>query len=483
MKKNKITSAPLCVLISVIPLLFFLLAPLAQAQESKLSLSITPPLFQLTIGPGEFWASTLKVVNTNPYDLTLYASVMNFKAEGEEGTGRFTPVIKDDPEIAAHSLAHWIDITTEAIFIPQEKSVDVPFSVRIPKDASPGGHYAAILVGTQPLADDTKGAVVRVSSFVSSLLFVRIQGDVIEEGRIREFSTDSTFYQKSDVDFILRFENTGNVHLQPQGEIVIYNMWGKERGKIAINQKSNFGNVLPQSIRKFVFEWRGEENLFEAGRYKAIVALTYGKEARQNVSRTIYFWIVPLGPTFGILGGFISFIFFLIWGIRAYVKKAITIAQKEAGLGAPIRPKLDPRVLAGPLSEGILDLRQTVKTTASTTPRGERAARRVFIKKYALSFLFMLVLAGGVFGLVMYFGETLIAERSFDIVVQEKEVADEETQPILADKDQMSLKEDVVKESEGESPMVPIPDATVKVLNGSGVPGAAAQMTQKIESI
>jgi len=303
------------------------------AAEEKLTLSVTPPLFQLNIGPGEFWASSVKTINTNPYELTLYASVMNFEAQGETGQGKITPIIEEDPEASGNSLAHWIEISKDPIIVPRETSVEIPFSVRIPQNAPPGGHYAAILVGTRPLDDGVEGSsVIKVSSLVSSLLFVSVRGEVIEEGNIREFLTDKTFYQEPDVTFTLRFENEGNVHLKPQGDITIYNMWGKERGKLPINHKTNFGNVLPKSTRKFILEWRGEGNFFEAGRYKAVTVLTFGKEARQNVSRTTYFWVVPLKPTLGILGSFTLFLAFAVFVIRLYIKRSISVVQKEYGL-------------------------------------------------------------------------------------------------------------------------------------------------------
>lgn len=319
----------LLVVFSLVLVVFSVLPLAAQASEQDLSLSITPPLFQLNIGPGEFWASSLKVVNTNSYDLTLYTAVMTFAANGEEGRGKLTPIVEEDPEIEARSLARWIEISQGPMFVPKEQGFDIPFTVRIPLDAPPGGHYAAILVGTQPIVDQERGSVIRVSSFVSALLFVRIAGDVYEAGRIREFVTEKRFYQKPEVTFTLRFENTGNVHLQPQGDIAIYNMWGKERGKIFVNQKTHFGNVLPQSIRKFTFEWRGEGNFFEAGLYKAITTLSFGQDARQNISRTTYFWVVPLKPILGILGGLTFFIFILVWGIRVYTRRAFALYQEE----------------------------------------------------------------------------------------------------------------------------------------------------------
>lgn len=149
---------------------------------------------------------------------------------------------------------------------------------------------------------------IRISNLVSSLILGNVRGEIIEEARIREFSTEKTVYQEPKAQINLRIENTGNVHIQPQGEIRIFNFWGKERGFIPINHKTEYGNILPQSIRKWNFTWQPEDSFLEAGRYKAVLTLIYGNEAKQTISRTIYFWIIPVMPALIISGAI--FIFF-----------------------------------------------------------------------------------------------------------------------------------------------------------------------------
>ena len=314
---------------SIIILLMVLFGyPISKAHAfEKLTLTITPPLFQMAIGPGEVWRSSLKIVNTNPYDLTVYAGTMNFEAGGEEGQGRFVPILESDA--SSFSLAKWIEITPDPIFIPQGKSVDIPFTVRIPPEAEAGGHYAAILVGTRPQNENQNGANILVSSQVSSLFLVRINGDVREEGYIQEFKTDRKFYEKPDIDFILRFANTGNVHLKPQGEIAIFNLWGREMGKIMINEKSDFGNVLPRSARKFIFNWQRDFNILEAGRFKAVAVISYGEDARQNVSHVVYFWVLPGKPLLVTLISFLTFVLIIIFLIRRYVKRSLASLEQR----------------------------------------------------------------------------------------------------------------------------------------------------------
>ncbi len=366
------------------------------AQES-LSVTVTPPLFQLTIGPGEFWSSSLKIVNSNAYDVTYYAQAVDFSAEGEAGQSKLVPLLDDagERERSTYSLGSWIEISPDPIVVKKGSSLSVPFSVRIPEYAEPGGHYAAILVGTQPPDGSPGGSVVKVSSYVSSLLLVRVKGEIVERGRIREFISTKTWYDTAQASMSLRFENMGNTHVRPQGEITVFNMWGKERGHLPINQEQGFGQVLPQSVRKFDFVWKGDGTSFDIGRYSAVATLAFGQEAKQNVTATTYFWIVPTVPVVTTLGTVFSILLIMVWLIRRYVRRALELERNRFGsssvstVAAPYTPPSRVEVLVEPLREGVVDLRR-VGRSAPEGVRGEPLLSTVdFLRKYKLFFLFV----------------------------------------------------------------------------------------------
>ncbi len=436
---SKITHSAPALFAAVLALLF--VAPFTHAQSS-LSVSVTPPLFQLTIGPGESWSSSIKVVNNNAYDVTYYTQLVDMEADGEEGQSKFTPLVDEvrDPSHQTFSLASWIEISGDPVVVPAGRSASIPFTVRVPDNAEPGGHYGAILVGTQPGSVDGSGATVKVSSFVSSLLFVRIKGDVIESGRIREFTTPATLYQTPKANFVLRFENTGNAHLKPEGEITIYNMWGKERGRMEINQGSgNFGNVLPKSIRKFEFAWEGESNPFDIGYYSAVVTLGFGEDGKQNVSAKTYFWIVPIVPLSVGLGLVVLFILLMTWFIRRYIRRSLALESARFGISTSVQVahQVVPTIetLVEPLREGVIDLRavaggrkqsmenvaraQTMSQESIAASREVYVARPLtllqFIFKYRLFLLFVVVLVVGGVLAWRYFEKVLVPERHFEI--------------------------------------------------------------------
>ena len=109
---------------------------------------------------------------------------MNFIPQGERGHSAFLPILESSD--SGQTLAEWMTVPTEAITVEPEQSANIPVNIAVPADASPGGHYAAVMVGTRP--PDTDGAVaVTTSQLISSLFFLRIAGDVVEDASIRTF--------------------------------------------------------------------------------------------------------------------------------------------------------------------------------------------------------------------------------------------------------------------------------------------------------
>ena len=416
-------------MINVIFLSVFFLCPFSVFAKSgdELSLTLTPPLFQITQAPGGVWSSNLRVVNTNNFDLVVSATVQDFRPDGETGNAVFMSSAKGAPEDTS-LMSGWITVPDGDIIVKRGTTALVPFTVHVPENADPGGHYAAILVGTRPTRD-IDGSGAGISSAISSLFFLRVPGDVVEEGAIRDFYAEKSMLQSPNASFVLRFENTGNVHLVPEGAIIITNMWGKERGKIDVNKVNTFGNVLPGSTRKFEFKWQGEENLFEFGRYKALATLVYGEDGRKTVYRTVYFWIIPWKQVLPFALGLGSFIWFVTWSLRRYIRKALALERERLGLD-PIpekkttsqrgantptpAPQVTLEVLRRPLALDSVDLRAT-KTDKTNTDAPFSVSFGVWMRKNRsfVGFIFVIILGFSLIG--WYFVEVFQGERAYHV--------------------------------------------------------------------
>ncbi|HVM76697.1 MAG TPA: hypothetical protein VMU07_00915 [Candidatus Paceibacterota bacterium] len=325
----------------IVPVSLFVAPQISFAQTTGASsITITPPFFTVNMSPGDAWASSIRVVNTNPGTLPIVAVVNGFSPAGDTGQGTFTKL--SDLANDQDALANWITVSPSPFNVPSGGAIDVPFSVAVPKDAAPGGHYAAILIGTQP-GGSSSGSYVGVSSFISALIFVRVSGDVKESGAIQEFSTDKNFYQDPNVNFTVRFANNGNVHVRPSGQIEIYNAFGKQVGNILVNQQGNLGYVLPSSTRKFSFNWEGSNNLWDIGEYTAVVTLAYGTDGSKSVSGTVTFWVLPIWKLLEDIFALIIVIGIFVWLLKRYIR---TMLEREMGKYGPSHPS--PRSPASP---------------------------------------------------------------------------------------------------------------------------------------
>jgi len=343
-----------------------ILAPVAvHAQTANsTSLTITPPFFELNVNPGDSWSSSIRVVNTNAAPLQVNAQVMGFQAADDLGHGSFIQL----SQLAGNSdaLANWITVTSAGVTIPSDGAADVPFSVSVPPNASPGGHYAAILIGTGAPTAQAGESQVGVSSFISALIFVRVSGNVVESAQIHAFSTDKSLYQTPDVHFAINIQNTGNAHIRPVGMVQIYNAFGKLRGQISINGTGTLGYVLPSSTREFDVEWQGQPSLLDIGPYTAVLSLAYGENTTKSITQTIGFWILPIGQLFEVGLSIIIAALVCIYILKRIIRSMLANEIKKYGDGAeesaPERPaspapEAKKEKAETPPGDDILDLR------------------------------------------------------------------------------------------------------------------------------
>jgi hypothetical protein len=427
-------------------LVLFCLGPSTTfAEESGLTLTITPPLFQINLQPGEHWASGIEVVNGNPYDLTVYAQPVLFESSGESGRPRF----KDPPTIDGTNaapdqttLAGWITVPTGPLVIKREQTITIPIAITVPIDAAPGGHYAAILIGNRAPQGSREESALSVTSSIASLIMLRVAGTVIEQGRIRDFATEHAVYQTPQAQLSLRFENQGNVHLQPKGNITIYNMFGKKRGVIPINQGGDYGNVMPGSIRKFTYSWQADAGVWDIGRYRAEATLGYGGESQRFAQATVYFYILPFVPIAEIVGSILMFVLLVGWALRAYVRRAISMETKHQEVvgfradtqplttspheGRAEKPQLKLTTLMRPIQVGIVDLRSIASVSHSVSPaRADEVAQDLdrarhiglgsFLYKYRYFFAFVCVTSVAWVVARALFAEVLTYERPYQV--------------------------------------------------------------------
>jgi hypothetical protein len=458
----------------------------ALADDESQTLSVSPTLFQMSAVQSQVWQSEVRVINVNKYDITVYPQVVNFAPSGESGTGDFIPVMSS--ETGGQTLAEWIDIGKDGITIPPQQTVAVPFTVHVPGNAAPGGHYAAILIGTKPADSSAQESAMKTAQFVTALFFMRVAGDVTESGSIREFRTTESILQKPEVNFEVRFQNTGTVHLQPQGDIEIFNMWDEKRGTIPINQQTHFGNVLPNSIRKFEFAWKTEGSAFDIGRYRAVVTLGYGEDKKNFVTSTTYFWIVPYKEILIVFGSFALFIWIFAFAVKLYVRRMLLLSgispnQMPSRMAAGHRartPKNTVRVaryrtITAPVQNSVQELMDDFRSSPTLKARLRTLIRSLFA--HWMLFVTIAVVVGACLGVVFLWSRAHMAQRPYQVTIGSSDA------PVTLSSESIYYNNLQSQGTTKKSSVVPeFSDVGISLINVSGELGKAAKLRLALEA-
>ena len=260
----------------------------AVAQEEARGISLAPLVFELNANPGDTLSEQIRVTNRSTNTIAITPEVRDFTPVGEAGEVNIL-----EEEQATYSLRAWTIVSPEEISLAPNETKTMTFTIGVPRNAEPGGHYGSILAST---AGTTPGGTgVAVAQKVGSLVLLRVTGEAAESLQLREFSAPG-FLEKGPVPFVIRFENIGNIHLKPAGYITVTNLWGREVARVELEQK----NVIPGSIRRLEPTWDIKGGL---GRYTATLTAVYGSK-QQNLSGVVTFWIFPwkVGLPVGVAG-------------------------------------------------------------------------------------------------------------------------------------------------------------------------------------
>lgn len=259
------------------------------AEDVKLGLSVSPSLKEANVKPGEKFSDIIKITNTSSTDVNVEVTLQDFRAKNEEGDKLFLGEENNDNPYA---LVKWIKIE-KTFSLKQNETKEIDYTINVPADAEPGGHYAVILF--QPKLKN-QGAVASsgtvIEPIIGTTLLVTVEGDIKYGAKIVEFSTGKNLYTGTTnvVNFVTRFQNLSSVHVKPVGTIEITNFMGKVVYKMNVNE--NQTNVLSDSIRRYENSWT---SAYGFGPYKAKLTLNYGEG--KTISSMLSFWIIPWRET------------------------------------------------------------------------------------------------------------------------------------------------------------------------------------------
>lgn len=224
-------------------------------------------------------------------------SVEDIFPEGEEGR-----VILEAPDEDqdAMAISRWVNFEPSNFSLEPREQKDVRFTIDVPEEANPGGHYVGLIAETK--GGQADGTGVGINQRIASLVLLTVPGEMDESLSTVGFDTFESYYEYGPIGFEARFENNGTVHLQPEATISIENIFGNEVAEIDVERR----NVLPGATRRLRAQW--DETLLWGPVYNATIRGSYGS-GYPIEQKTITFWVFPW--KYGLAGLLVLFLFFL----------------------------------------------------------------------------------------------------------------------------------------------------------------------------
>lgn len=215
------------------------------APARPLNLIVSPLPINLSTDPGKVISTDIRVKQGNPTTERLQVSLMKFAAFGSAGKPRLADRGPND------AYFDWVKFDKTSFDAPSNVWQTVKMTINVPKDAQFGYYYAVVF---SRAGDDTrpeKGAAIAGGTAVLVLLDAKVP-NAKRKLELVSFGANHRLYEFLPAKFNIAFRNTGNVHLQPAGDIFI-KRGSKTVAILPINGEG--GNILPQSNRIFLQSW------------------------------------------------------------------------------------------------------------------------------------------------------------------------------------------------------------------------------------
>ena len=229
--------------------------------------------FIYNLVPGEEKQDVVNIQNTS--EETLSAKVYAVDAT-TTNDGAFALLNENDPK---EDMGSWVSLPISEITLAPGESRQVPFTVKIPSNATVGSHLGGIVLHNLK-AKEGKG--VDVVTRVGVRIYEVVPGNLV---RLLDLTDLSWKLVDDKVNFVFSLENKGNVHLDLIGKITYINAL---TGKTVGEEDADLRTVLPEKPTRVPVVWKKTPL---AGSYLARISIDYGNEA-EVIEREIRFAIL-----------------------------------------------------------------------------------------------------------------------------------------------------------------------------------------------
>jgi hypothetical protein len=221
--------------------LFLVSAPNNSLADQS-GISIDQSVFAFDASPGENHNFTLNVKNIAASDQNVTFEASDYSI----GNNNEISFIADANE--SSGLKNWLSSDIPILMLKAGEEREVSFTLKIPANATPGSHYGVVLAKARA-SDQDKSSGPQISGRVAAHVLVNVKGELHGGGKIDYFYTPIISGKTADIS--ATFENTGNIHYIPHGEITVKNIITKKAQSSVLDKHFVFpGKTYNFSIKK-----------------------------------------------------------------------------------------------------------------------------------------------------------------------------------------------------------------------------------------
>lgn len=219
---------------------------LAQAAGTPLSLVTSPLPISLQTTPGSTVTTDIRVQQNGASTQELQVTLMKFGAYGDSGRPQLMDRGPND------SYFNWVSFSETKFAAAPNVWQDIKMTIHVPKSAAFDYYYAVVFSRVGDNARQT-GDTNSIQGGSAVLVLLTAQVPWAKQSMsLTSFTAAHKIFEFLPATFSVKFSNTGNIHLVPQGDIFI-TQGNKQIASLDINSEQ--GNILPNTYRAYPVQW------------------------------------------------------------------------------------------------------------------------------------------------------------------------------------------------------------------------------------
>jgi hypothetical protein len=275
-------------------------APVASAQstsEGRESITASPSSVSFKINAGETRRDSMKIINDGDvaYDFAVYARP--YSVQNELYDPNFS-VVKQNTNVH-----NWVQFEKTKYHLEPGQTAVVNYTIKVPVDAAPGGHYGVLFAETQQRGIGSTG--VARQKRVGNLIYAIVNGTYSTKGKLTQFVLP--FWQKKvPLLSAARVTNTGNVDFTASVNTTAKDVFGRTKFTYRGDPR-----VLPATTRRIEMNWEKAPNfgLFKVSQQVSFLGQQYNHSGWVLVAPV---WFALLAAVAAVVGA--------TYAVRSYRK-------------------------------------------------------------------------------------------------------------------------------------------------------------------